>query len=82
MELGSAQPLPQDPGLLGFGDMEDSVQAESPQQIKVRKRDRIRGLATLFLWGRSAGTSEGPESWEEWPGAEGESRLKPFPGIV
>ena len=83
MELGHAQPLPQNPWLPEFGDREGSV---NPQQIKVRKRDRIRSLAPSAPVGRVCwnlrGLTEGPESWEEWPGAEGESRLKPFLGNV
>lgn len=84
MELGHAQPLSQNPGLLRFGVMEGSVQEDNPQQIKVRERGRVRspapsGPVGKVCWSLKVPT-EGPESWEEWPGTEEGSQLKPFLG--
>lgn len=78
MELGHAQPLPQNPRLLGFGHREGSVQGDNPQQIKVRKRDRMRSLAPSAPAGASKSSLKDLKSWEERPGAEG--WLKPFLG--
>lgn len=80
MELGHTQPLSQSLELLGFGEMEDCVHEDNPQQIKVRNRDRIKRLVPFGPGGRSAGALESPlkdlKSWEGWPGAEAGSRLK------